>query len=56
MYNVLLKMTDGTVSLLAHRDRIEWTLATAKKHKQFVASQVAAGKWPHVKYATIATA
>jgi hypothetical protein len=56
MYNVLLKMTDGTVSLLTNRDRTEWTLATAKKHKQFVAAQVAAGKWTHVQYATITTA
>lgn len=56
MYNVLLKMTNGQTSLLSHRDRMEWTLATAKKHKAFVAAQVAAGKWPHVQYATITTA
>lgn len=56
MYQVLLKMTDGKASYLTHRDRTEWTLATAKKHKQFVAAQIAAGKWTHVRYATIVTA
>ena len=53
MYQVALKMTDGTVSYLSTGQRTAWTLAVARKHKANVATKIAAGVWAHVRYATL---
>jgi hypothetical protein len=56
MYQVLLKLNDGRVSYLEHRNRREWTLRTARKHIKDVMLKRAYDSSYPVKYATLVKA
>jgi hypothetical protein len=43
-YNVRIKHKDGTFSCLSHRDRIEWTYRTAKKHSSDIQRMILSGE------------
>lgn len=53
MYQVLLKLNDGRVSYLMHRDRTSWTLRTARKHIKDVIRKQLENENYGVKYATL---
>lgn len=56
MYQVLLKLNDGRVSYLMHRDRTAWALRTAKKHIKDVTRKQLENPAYGVKYATLVKA
>jgi hypothetical protein len=55
-YNVAIKHTDGKLSYLSHRDRMEWTLRTARKHAKDCTAKIVSGQWPNVKYVAVVLA
>lgn len=53
MYQVLLKLKDGRVSYLEHRNRRAWTLTTARKHIKDVIARAISDPSYSVQYATL---
>ena len=56
MYEVLIKMSDGSVSRLSHRDRTSWAIRTARKHLRDVVAQMVRGERPDYVHASLALA
>jgi hypothetical protein len=55
-YEVAIKHVDGKMSYLSHRDRMAWTLRTARKHAKDCTAKIVAGQWPDVKYVAVVLA
>ena len=55
-YNVAVKHADGKVSYLSHRDRMEWTLRTARKHAKDCTAKIVSGQWPDVRFVAVVMA
>ena len=55
-YQVLIKHTDNKISYLSHRDRMAWTLRTARKHAKDCTAKILSGQWPTVKYVAVIAA
>lgn len=55
-YQVLIKHTDNKVSYLSHRDRMAWTLRTARKHVKDCTAKIVSGQWSNVKYVAVVAA
>lgn len=55
-YKVSIKYVDGKVSYLSNRDRMAWTLRTARKHAKDCTAKIVAGEWPSVKYVAVVLA
>jgi len=56
LYNVAVKYNDGSVSYLFYRNRINWTLRTARKHAKDCTAKIVSGQWPNVKYVAVVLA
>lgn len=52
-YNVAIKYKDGTLAYLSHRDRMSWSLRTARKHAKDCTAKIVSGQWPDVKYVAV---
>lgn len=55
-YNVAVKYNDGSLAYLSHRDRMAWTLRTARKHAKDCTIKIVSGQWPTVKYVAVVAA
>ena len=55
-YEVAIKYLDGKVAYLSHRDRMAWTLRTARKHAKDCTAKIVSGQWPTVKYVAVVAA
>ena len=52
-YCVRVELRDGTLAVLTHRNRCEWTKQTAAKHCADVLRQIKAGERPGYRHAFI---
>jgi hypothetical protein len=55
-YNVAIKYKDGTLAYLSHRDRMSWTLRTARKHAKDCTAKIVSGVWHKVQYVAVVAA
>jgi len=55
-YQVAVKFNDDSQAYLSHRDRMAWTLRTARKHARECTGKIVSGVWHKVQYVAVVAA